>query len=154
MKNRRTGILFSLLFLAVLHSAAQTAPPLNDPDYNKPKIFADLPDKLSVRLAELETLFGLRVGAPVSTNAAAGFLLTGTVVSKSGPADPAVQTVVVKATGRLNATFTFTRIKNADGSLLYRGRMLGKAAGDALEIVNEGGAYVFRKKNYYDLINE
>ncbi|GAA4728667.1 hypothetical protein [Flavisolibacter ginsenosidimutans] len=155
MKLLKTGALALLLTAACLHATAQTSkPPINEPNYNKPKVFADLPEKLSLRIADAEALLNLPVGTQVNAAVANGFPLVGTVVSKSSPSDLTVQSIVIRSAGRQNATFTFTRIKNADGSFSYKGRMMGKTAGDALEITKEGTGYVLRKKGYYDLVNE
>lgn len=155
MKIRLTGVALSLAVAACLSANAQTAkPPVNEPEYNKPAVFADLPERSPLRTADAERLLNLPVGASVNTLLAPGLSLRGTVVSKSNPKDVAVQSVVVKLTGRGGAALTFTRIRNADGSFIYRGRLLGKSAGDALEIVREGSAYVLRKRGYYDLVNE
>lgn len=154
MKHRKTGAFAVLLILGCLQAFAQTPPPLNEPDYNKPKVFADLPEKLILNISTAEALLTLSVGSVVNTAVAPGFLLTGTVVSKSSPADAAMQSVVIKSSSRGGAVFIFARRKAADGTFSYTGRMLGKSAGDALEIIKDGATYVFRKKGYYDLLNE
>lgn len=155
MKIRKPGALLGLLLTAYVYTAAQnTPPPVNQPDYNKPKIFTDLPNRQVLRLAEAEALLNLPVGATANAVIADGWRLAGTVVSKSNAADLSSQSVVIKVPARSNATFTFTRIKNADGTVLYRGRLLSRSAGDALEIVKENAAYIIRKTGYYDLISE
>ena len=151
----KTQTLFALLCVACLHASAQSSkPPVNEPDYNKRKVFADLPDRMNFRIADAEALLDLAEGTTVNAMVANGFVLKGTVISKSNPADSSVRSIVLKSTNRQGLTFTFSRIKKADGSLAYRGRLLGKNAGDALEIVKDGGAYVMQKKGYYELINE
>lgn len=155
MKLLKTGAAIALLTACYLHSPAQgTTPPINEPNYNKPKIFADLPDKQNLNLADLEALLHLPVGTQVNTKIAAGFRLAGTVISKSDPIDASVKSVVIKSSNRQQATLTFTRTTKQDGSISYIGRMISKEAGDALEIVKEGSNYIIRKKGFYDLINE
>lgn len=155
MKIFLTGIVLSFALTACLPANAQDAkPPLNEPVYNKPSVFADLPERSPLRLADAERLLNLPVGAQVSAVLAPGLTLKGNVASKSSPKNPSVQSVVVKLSGRGGAVLTFTRIRNANGSFVYRGRILGRSAGDALEIVREGNAYVLRKRGYYDLVNE
>ena len=153
MKFLKNGAFLALLTIGYLQVSAQSLP-VNEPDYNKPRIFSDLPEKLNLRLTDAEALLTLPVGATVNATIANGLSLTGTVVSKSSPSDLSGQSVVVRTTSRQGAVFTFTRIKNANGTATYRGRVLGKGAGDALEIVKEGNAYIIRKQGYYDLINE
>jgi hypothetical protein len=155
MKFQRTSAFVALLTLCYWHSSAQVStPPVNEPNYNKPKIFTDLPDNLTINLSRLEALLQLPVGSPVNTIIATGFGLQGTVISKSNPSDASVRSVVIKSGSRQQATLTFTRITKQDGSITYIGRMLSKDAGDALEIVNEGDHYVIRKRGLYDMINE
>ena len=155
MKFRKTSAFFALLTICYLHSSSQgTTPPVNEPDYNKPKLFSDLPDNLNLRLGDLETLLDLPEGAQVNATIANGLTLVGTVVSKSNPADVSSKTVVIKSPTRHGTTFTFTRIKKDDGSFSYIGRMLSKGSGDALVIVKEGTNYLIRKKGYYEIINE
>lgn len=127
---------------------------MNKTDLTKPKRFADLPGKMPLQPASLESLLQFPVGSKVSVTVARGFSLTGVVVSKSGPIDPAVHSVVIKSTNRPGATFTFTRIREEDGRFSYSGRMLNREAGDALEIALEGSTYVLRKKASHELIIE
>ena len=155
MKFLKTSAFMALLTVCYLHSSSQgTTLPVNEPDYNKPKFFSDLPDKLNPRLGDMEALLDLPEGAQVNATIANGFTLVGSVVSKSNPTDVSSKTVVIKSLSRQGAIFTFTRIKNDNGSFSYIGRMLSKNSGDALVIVKEGTDYVIRKKGYYEIINE
>lgn len=155
MKFLKTAALAALLAVSYTPLSAQNVTvPLNEPNYNKPRVFSDLPSQMNLRLADMEALLNLSVGAQVNAMAASGFPLIGTVVSKSNPGNTLVKTVVIKSLTRQEATFTFSRITKEDGSLSYTGRMMSKSAGDALEIVKEGAGYVIRKKGFYDLINE
>ena len=155
MNLLKTGAFVALLTACYLHSPAQTnRPPINEPDYNKPKIFNDLPEMLSVRVTDMEALLNLPEGALVNKTVAPGLTLQGTIVSTSNPVDLSTRSVVIKSTNRQGASFTFTRIRQADGSFSYTGRMMSKSASDALVIVKEGSNYVIRKKAYFDIINE
>jgi hypothetical protein len=109
---------------------------------------------MNLRLADMESLLNLPVGAQVNSQVAIGFSLVGTVVSKSDAKDALVKSVVIKSLTRQGATLTFTRITKEDGSYSYIGRMISKGSGDALEIAKEGTEYIIRKKGTYDLINE
>lgn len=155
MKFLKKTAAIAVLIFCTLHALSQaTMPPLNEPDYNKPKLFSDLPGTMSLRLTDMEALLNLPVGTRVSAIAATGFPLLGIIVSTSNPADATVKTVVIKSTTRQGATFTFSRMAKEDGSFFYTGRMMAKGAGDALEIVKEGTGYVIRKKELYAMINE
>lgn len=155
MKLLKNSALFALLTLCYLSSSAQNSPvPINEPNYNKPKAFADLPERFTASLSALSALLDLPIGSKVNSNIAAGFILKGTVVSKSNMTSTSVRSVVIKTTTRQQATLTFSKITKQDGSVSYIGRMMSNEAGDALEIIKDGTDYVFRKKGFYDLINE
>src|SRR5215211_7182757 len=153
MKRFKTGAICVPLFLCCLFSRAQNQKtPFNEPDYNKPKLFADLPAKMNLKVSETETLFKFSVGATVSIELTDHFLFKGTIVSRADEAS--VKTVVIRSTNRPGASFTFTRTTNADKSFTYLGRIISRNNGDAFEIAQENGQYVLQKKNLYDLISE
>jgi hypothetical protein len=154
MKIQRSIALSACIAFAMLQATAQEPPILKAPDYNKTKRFTDLPEKQFLRLNELESLLSLSVGARVSVPVSKQFILQGTVVSVSPPADKSVKSVVIKSTNRPGTAFTFTRITENDGRFSYTGRMIGRDTGDALEITKEGDAYVLRKKAVYEIVNE
>lgn len=153
MKNFKTGMLCLFSAFCFLSSFSQN-PPVNEPDFKKPKIFADLPARMNLRTSELETFLSFHVGQSVNTTLAGSLLVQGTVVSVSDGRDNNVKSVVVRSTNKQGATLTFTRIKNDDGSFKYLGRMMSFQYGDALEISSENGQYFFQKKGLYDLVNE
>jgi hypothetical protein len=154
MKTLKTIAIGALFSLSYLCSAAQEKIPINEPDYNKPKLFADLPQKMTIKVSDLESLFDLSVGTSVTARFATNFVLHGTIVSASGESESTVRSVVIKSTNRQGAVFTFTKITNTDGSLSYRGRILSKDNSDAYEIVKEDDQYVLLKKDYHELISE
>lgn len=151
-KQKSVALLAILAFCFVQASAQESSPPLNHPNYNQPKIFADVPERMPLHVADAEELLSLPVGTRVNATLAAGLPLVGVVVSKSNETDTAVKSVVIR-TNRQGAVFTFTRVA-VGGNITYRGRMLNKSNGDALEIVREGDGYVLRKKNINELLNE
>ena len=61
------SILTLLLASALFSFAQDKTVPLNEPNYNKKKVFTDLPDKAQMRMADVERLLTLPVGAPVNT---------------------------------------------------------------------------------------
>lgn len=152
LKTIATGV---LLIVCIQRSSAQSQTvPLNEPDYNKPKLFADLPQKMTLNIAQLESLFSLPVGAAIDTEVSGNFRFQGTVVSKSDAQDPAVKSIVLRSSNRLGATFTFTKRTNGDGSSAYIGRMISMKHGDAYELILENGAYILNKTGLYDLVSE
>ena len=155
MKILKTGALFMLLYAFALSSAAQNNRfPLTEPDYNKPKLFDDLPSKFPVDVKLLEALLDLPEGKPLSFALAKGVHFQGKVVSKSDPNDPNVKSIVIKSTNRLGSAFTFTRLRNEDGSVSYQGRILSRMHSDAFEIQIENGQYVLTKTQLYEIISK
>lgn len=155
MKLKNTVAFLAIFTACILHASAQEQPvPLNATNYNKPKFYKNIPRKLPLRTTELESLLNQPVGAKVRATIAPDFTIAGTVVSKSGPADPSVKSVVIKVSSHQGSTFTFTRITEANGRFSFSGRMLNRAAGDAMEIVREGNGYALHKKETHEIISE
>ena len=152
MKTLTNGLL--CLFFSCSFITAVSQPPVNEPDYNKPKLFQDLPEKLNVRLHDFEALLEAPLGQSVNIPLHGMASLNGHIVSKSDVTDTRVKSVVVKLTNRKGANFTFTRIANEKGSPEYLGRIISREYGDSLEISLEDGQYVFRKVGLYDLLAE
>lgn len=149
LKATIAGAFFSICFLNV---GAQTQTiPLNEPDYNKPKIFNDLPQRMAMRIADAEKLFFLATGSITSVQISDSFLLKGIIVST---ADGITKSFVLKCNNRDEVFFTFSKVAKPDGTFTYAGRMMSRNNGDAYEIKQEGDQYFLIKKNLYDLINE
>jgi hypothetical protein len=154
MKTLKTIAICAVFGLGILHSAAQEELPINQPNYNKPKVFDDLPGKMNLAISDMESLFDLSVGSFVNAKLSQHFHLKGTVVSKSGDSKSQVRSVVINSITRKGAVFTFTRVATGDGNFIYRGRILSKESIDAYEIVKENGEYILEKKNYYEMVRE
>ena len=152
MKTLTNGIL--CLFFSCTFVAAIAQPPINEPDYNKPKLFKDVPERLNVRLHDFEKLLDAPLGKSINIPLHGMASLNGHVVSKSELTDTKVQSVVVKLTNRKGANFTFTRILNDEGQFEYSGRIISREHGDCLEIDLDHGQYVFRKVDLHDLLAE
>jgi hypothetical protein len=154
MKALKTIVITAFFGLGYFSPAAQEKIPINEPNYNKPKLFEDLPQKMNVAISDMEPLFDLSVGTPVMAKLTKSFPFKGTVVSKSGSSESPVRSVIIKSTTRKDAVLTFTKIKNQDGSFIYRGRIISKESIDAYEMVKENDQYVLEKKNYYEMVRE
>jgi hypothetical protein len=155
MKTLKTITVCALLTLSYFYSGAQENLPVNNnPDYNKPKLFDDLPQKMSLTISDMESLFDLPVGTPVMAKLTKSFPFKGTIVSKSGSTETSIRSVVIKSSTRQDAVLTFTKIKNTDGTYTYRGRIISNKSIDAYEIVKENDQYILQKKNYYEMVRE
>jgi hypothetical protein len=157
MKVLKTGALCVLLNVIALTVAAQNHPnnpPVTEPDYNKPKLFADLPQRFKFDVKATEALLDRSVGEKVNVHMTGNLQFHGTIVSKSDPSNKDIKSVVIKSINRQGATLTFTRIQNEDGSFDYKSRIMSFKHSDALELTWEDGQYVLHKKHLYDLYNE
>lgn len=154
MKTLKNFTICLVISLGAFRSGAQEKLPLNQPNYNKPKAFDDLPKKMNISISDMESIFDFSVGTTVTAKLSKGFPFKGTIVSKSGNGKSQVQSVVVNSITRKDAVLTFTKIRIEDGSFIYRGRILNKGSIDAYEIVKENDDYVLEKKNYYEMVRE
>ncbi|MBD0285313.1 MAG: hypothetical protein M3342_22900 [Bacteroidota bacterium] len=155
MKNLLTSVWCILLSLCSIKAVAQKdqfRPPVNEPDYSKPHLFSDLPERIPLKLSALEPLLELPVGATVNTKATDKFSFTGTIISKAE--NKTVKSIVVRLANRPGATLTFTRITNTDGSFSFLGRIISMKHGDAYNIVQEHDQLVLQKKGLYELFTE
>lgn len=152
LKASALGVLLSLCVLA--SSAQEQKLPLNEPDRNKPSLFADLPSKMSLNLSSLQSLLDLPVGSNVSVSVSEALVLDGTVVSSAQAPDGSSKSVVVRSRNRPGATFTFSRITRGEGSAGYTGRLMSRGHSDLFEIVQENGTYYLQKKNLEDVLSE
>jgi hypothetical protein len=157
MRNLSITVLGVCCMLFCLRSSSQTTHssgkiPLNEPDNNKPKLFADLPDQIQFNPTDLSHLFGLKVGESVNVPISAEFTFSGQVVSKAEEAKSS--SVVIRSTNRVGARLVFTKVTDADNSTRYIGRIISLQHGDSYEIVSENNQYYFKKKGLYDLMSE
>jgi hypothetical protein len=153
MKILKTSAICVLLSVCYFTSSAQ-AITLNETDQRKPHLFSDMPEKMKLKITDLETLLDLPVGSSVNTSIAGNFHFQGTVVSTSAITNTGSKTVVIKSTNRKGATLTFTKATGSNGTVKYLGRIISMKNGDAFEIVKENGQYILQKKALYDLVSE
>src|SRR5690348_6089327 len=121
MKSLSIALVGACLFCC-LAGSSQTATkklgvPLNVPDNNKPKLFADLPDKVDFNPNDFASLFGSQVGQPISVVISSSFIFSGQLVSKAENAQSA--SVVIRSTSHAGARLIFTRIVGENNSIKY-----------------------------------
>ncbi|MGZ3840385.1 MAG: hypothetical protein ACXVMS_10830 [Flavisolibacter sp.] len=153
MKILSTSAICALLIASCLGAGAQSIP-LNETPQNQARLFADLPERLRVRISDFESLLQMPLGATVNTFLAPGFNFQGVVVSTSPETDKNIKSVVVRSTNRKGATLTFTQTTKPDGTVRYLGRIISMKNGDAYEVVKEDDQYLLQKRNLADLVVE
>lgn len=148
------GVTFTLscMFAAAQHQTL----PINQPDYNKPKLFSAMPDQMTANVNNLVALFSSPMGADVSLNLAsdATFRFEGQVVSTASKYENTIQSVVIRSTNFSGATLTLSRITSADGIISYKGRIISLKNGDLYEIQSKGNQLLLVKKQTLELVNE
>jgi hypothetical protein len=158
MKNLRTTVICVCFTVCSLYSAAQVQKVVfNEPNYNKPRLFDNLPEVIPVSLDNLNGLVNSKTGVSINTvlsNDAASVPFRGNVVSSVSKYDDRVQSVVIKSTDYNGATLYISRVTMEDGSVKYNGRFMSFQHGDLYVLQQKEGAFVLVKKNYYDVINE
>ena len=152
LKNSACCMLLSFFFLCSAAQRDQFQPPVNEPDYNKPRLFADLPERMNLDVSTMESLLDLPIGYSIVTKVNDKFPLRGTVVSRIE--NNGARSVVVRLANRSGATLTFTSTLNPNGTISYIGRIISLRHADAFNIVQQSGQLVLQKKGLYDLISE
>ena len=153
MKNLLKGIICLSVIFVCLKSNAQ-APPVREPDMNRPSLFQNLPEKISCRVNDLSAFLESEIGRNISFIFSGTLSFEGVVSSVASKFDNTLHSVVVRSTNFPGAALSFSRIKKEDGTFSYVGRILSFQHGDAYEISQENGQYFFVKKGFYDLVNE
>jgi len=158
MKNLRTiavcisGMLYSLC------SSAQTGNnvPVNEPNYNKTKLFQALPEKMQASMDNISSLFSEQVGRSVSLNLSGdeAFRFNGDVVSVVSKYENTIQSIVVRSTNYPGARLTVSKITDANGSISYTGRIISMQHGDLFELKSANDQFVLVKRKFHDLVNE
>jgi hypothetical protein len=154
LKTSALGVLLSVCMLQVAAQQDTKKLPISQYDYNKPKLFKDLPDRINVPLKNFDNVFDFEVGKSVDLPFASNFQFSGTVVSKAEDVASNVKSIVIKSTNKVGATLALSRMINPDNTITYRGRIMSFKHGDAYEIANENGSYYLVKKGLYDLYEE
>lgn len=159
MKNLRTALLCASAILCTLCSFGQKfRPPVNEPDYNKPRLFDHLPEKIPVTVAEITSLIEAEVGRTTSLRAGistSGVLqFDGEVVSSTSKYDDQLRSVVIRSSNFNGAKLTVSKITKPGGVVSYTGRIISFQHGDLYELQTHEGQLMLVKRNFYELINE
>ena len=72
---------------SVAQSVQNRSVSVNEPDYNKPKLFGDLPDSINFDPTYFSALFNTQVGQSVTLSDIPGFTISGQVVFETAPSN-------------------------------------------------------------------
>lgn len=157
MKNLRTLLACLCMSFSLFASAQTDHVQLNQPDLNKPLLFASLPDRIPVSTGYLDGLFTMSKGVAVSITTSEDALasrIEGEVVSMGSKYNDRLQSVVIRSTNYNGARFTVSRYTDEQGVVSYSGRIISFQHGDAYELKNEAGNLFLIKRKFYSLVNE
>jgi small nuclear ribonucleoprotein (snRNP)-like protein len=151
--SKRNNLSISFLLLSV--ACIAQAPPVNEPDYNRPALFGDLPDTVFMNEADMLSLFDKTLGEQVQLKLTNSFFYEGTLQSIVTYGNPYRASLVIKSSNKQGSALYITKIIEPSGTTIIRGRIIGSKNIDAYELIYIPGAgYTFRKNNYYKLVNE
>ena len=155
LKISGPGLLF-LLYCAA--GFAQEKTTINEPDYNKPALFANFPDKIPVDINELKSLFSNTAakGKDVTVNFVDKKLpgFNGKIVSTANKYNNSLRSVVIRSTQFNGATLTLSSSTTTDGAARYSGRIISFQHGDLYVLQKENDQYFLIKKKFNEVINE
>lgn len=158
MKNLRIPVLCVCITLCSLFSAAQTQKVIvNEPNYNKPRLFDNLPEVIPVSIDNLNDLINSKAGVSINTTLSSDARTApfeGKVISAVSNYEDKLQSVVIKSTNYNGATLSISKVITDDGTIKYNGRLISFQHGDVYVLQQKDAGFVLVKKNFYDVINE
>ncbi|MEP7375931.1 MAG: hypothetical protein ABI675_21225 [Chitinophagaceae bacterium] len=148
-----------LLFLICCATGfAQNSTTVKEPDYNKPALFANFPDKIPVTIDELKNLFsndaakGQEAAVSFADRKLPGF--NGKLVSRASKYNNSIRSVVIRSTHFNGATLTLSSSTTTDGAARYTGRIISFQHGDLFVLQKENDQYFLIKKKFNEVISE
>jgi hypothetical protein len=155
MKTMKMGMFCLLCILACATVQAQSPRELvREPDYNKPLLFQQFPQRINCQLPQLESLLQTEAGQVINVNIATNFNFRGVVASTASDQNGKILRVAIRSTNFNGALLAFSKVTLEDGTSYFTGRIFSMQHGDGFEIALENGQYVLNKKGFYDMLNE
>lgn len=158
MKNLRTTVICVCITVCSFYSAAQDQKVIiNEPNYNKPRLFDNLPEVIPFSIDNLNSLVNSKPGISINTtfsNDTKTAPFEGNVVSSVSKYEDKVQTVVIRSTNYNGATLYISKVTTEDGTIKYNGRLMSFQHGDLYVLQQKDAGFVLVKKNFYDVVNE
>lgn len=138
----------------ILSVNAQESPWLRKVTVEKPALFSRMNSKVSVRTLELLNVFKLKDGAKARIYVSPDFIIDGITIF-SRQVNPDLHTVQIRCTNFNGALLTMSRLKEADETYSYIGRILHTESGDCFLLEqNKEGQYFFQKEKSIDIVVE
>ena len=143
MKHALRAGLALLCNVLYLSSAAQ--PPIRQVLPNKPLLFSQLPEKLTISPELLEQLFSVDAGQHIKIPLGAGNYLTGVVKEKTAR-NKHVLNITIECTNYDGALLTVSRIAGMGSAVTYLGRVVNIRYGDVLLLTEQNNQYLLVKE--------
>lgn len=134
-------------------TVAQTVP-INEPDYNKPKLFSDLPDSIPVSTTKLLSLFAIPESTSASIEISGSFSFEGYVLTNISKSNNTLQTLLIRLTSRSGSTFAISKITQPGREITITGRIISLKHSDGYTLIAENNNYWFKKIKRHDLVVE
>jgi hypothetical protein len=158
MKNLRTAVVCIGIMLSGVYTNAQNTEvvPVNEPNYNKPKLFTNLPDQIPVNLTTFDNLFNNNIGTSVDANFsdAAAFRITGQLVASVSKFQNSLLNIAVRSSNYNGAILSASKYTDKNGQVHYTARLFSKQHGDGYVLTEENGRLLFVKKDYNEIVME
>ena len=158
MKNLRTITLSCSFLFFSFCVIAQSGDfvPINEPSYNKSKLFQNLPDNIPVNMDNITGLFSAQVGRMVSLDLSLdqAFRFDGEIISIVSKYENKIQSVIVRSSNYNEARLIISKITDAKGIISYTGRILSMQHGDLFELKNINSQLILEKRKFNDLVSE
>ncbi|HTD93585.1 MAG TPA: hypothetical protein VK644_07235 [Chitinophagaceae bacterium] len=153
------GTCLSFCFCCASVSAQQKTALLNEPDHNRPRLFTNLPSRITVSAPELDKLLtdttqemGRDVNVKFSDTKLSAF--SGKIVSAVTKYENTIHSVVIRSSNYPGATLSLSSSVQPDGTIEYSGRIISFTHGDCFELKKINNEYIFVKKDFYEVVNE
>jgi len=130
--------------------------PVNEPDVNKPKLFANLPNQIPVSINNVNAAGRMSKDAGVQLVAGKKMPVTfnGTIISTTSKYDGAIETTIIRLSDYEGATLTLSTLTDKDGNKTYTGRIISMKHGDVYELQQIDNEYQFVKKDFNLFVHE
>ena len=136
----------------MLDAHAQNLPPFSRHLPEKATHFKQLPAKISCSATSLQNFFSATINQNITVEMSASLKVEGVVIAKA-VISPEQLSVNVRCSNFQDALLNISRIKEADGSFSYIGRMVSPLHGDVLLLWQENGQYTFiRQKQLLSMV--
>lgn len=140
------------MVLSLSANCQSPLPPVNQRQAEKSSLFNRLPEKISCATASLAGIFSASLNSNINVSVSEAMKVEGVVVAKVA-VSPEQLSINIRCSNYQDALLNISRIKEADGSFSYIGRMVSPQHNDVLLLWQENGQYAFiRQKQLLSMV--